>query len=360
MSYTATYDVSMKVQVAGAGRTMIARHLARDADERHGFSFGHTNENIDSKRTSLNVTRVNDGKGGYRELKPDGYNAPSVEIDKYLDERLKAVERKPRKDAVAMRGVILQVDPKWFDENNPDWRENGLNPEAQKLVEAQLRWAEGEFGQQNIVMYSLHLDETSPQLHVLMTPVTEDGRLAQKDFFKGPHDLRRQHDSMRKALAEAGLDVEMGRTDRSGEHLSSDEFAKKADRQRKREFDLDDREASLVVAETEVSLAKEKVEKAEERLSAANVKIMRERLTLARERGKVESRLQEAAKVLEQARQVYTESREYESQIRKLSSALQTESTQKRRAEGMKAMAAADTYLNEVSKEVGEGHSRKY
>lgn len=80
-----------------------------------------------------------------------------------------------------MRGIMLQLDPKWFDKHCPSWRVDGLSDVAQLYIYAQLEWACKEFGQQNIVCGSIDLDETSPHLQLSVVPVTGDGRLSQKD-----------------------------------------------------------------------------------------------------------------------------------------------------------------------------------
>lgn len=239
MSYTATFDTSHKVKASGAHATNFVRHIARDADQAAGFSFAQRNPNIDPARTSMNITMVNDGNGGWRapvvtQDEKGNDRPPSAELTDYLDARLATVEKKIKADAVAMRPLVLQLDPKWFAEHNPDWREDGLNVEAEQYIGTQLDWAAQEFGQQNLPGYSVHMDETNPQLQLLFTPVTEDGRLSQKDFFKGPGDLQRQHKAHRQALADAGYDVEFKVTKRSKEHLSSEEFAKKVDQARER------------------------------------------------------------------------------------------------------------------------------
>lgn len=239
MSYTATFDASHKVKASGAHATNFVRHIARDADQAAGFSFAQRNPNIDPARTSMNITMVNDGNGGWRapvvtQDEKGNDRPPSAELTDYLDARLATVEKKIKADAVAMRPLVLQLDPKWFAEHNPDWREGGLNAEAEQYIGTQLDWAAQEFGQQNLPGYSVHMDETNPQLQLLFTPVTEDGRLSQKDFFKGPGDLQRQHKAHRQALADAGYDVEFKVTKRSKEHPSSEEFAKKADQARER------------------------------------------------------------------------------------------------------------------------------
>lgn len=227
MSYTMTFEAGHKVGRGGHAKAFF-RHIARDVDKEAGFLFPQANPNIVPERTALNFTLVNDGAGGLRKPQSVDGRPPSDEFDDYLKERLSVVGRALRKDAVLMRGVILQLDPKWFEEHDPDWREKGPNREALGYMGTALEWASKEFGQKNIVGVSMHLDELHPQLQLALTPVTNDGRLSQKDFFKGPSDLKRQHKELREVMASAGYDVEHRVTERSREHLSSSEFQKKA------------------------------------------------------------------------------------------------------------------------------------
>ncbi|WP_249121050.1 plasmid recombination protein [Brevibacterium sp. W7.2] len=235
MSYTATFDASHKVKAAGSHRVASARQIARDVDQAAGFDFGHRNPNIDPTRTWMNITMVDDGNGGWRTpvvtQAADGNDRPpSAELLDYLDTRLATVKKRIKADAVAIRPLILQLDPKWFAEHNPDWRDDGLNAEAERYIESQIAWAVAEFGHENLPGFSVHMDETHPQLQLLTVPVTEDGRLSQKDFFKGPGDLQRQHKEHRQVLADSGYDVEFKVTARSKEHLSSSEYATSAHR----------------------------------------------------------------------------------------------------------------------------------
>jgi len=244
MSYTMTFDVSHKVKIGGGHVKNFLRHIARDADQAAGFHFQHVNKNIVPERTKLNFTRVNDGAGDFRALKSVDGRPPSQELEDYLNQRLATVAKSLRTNAVPIRGIILQLDPKWFEEHNPTWRESGINQDAVDNLNASMEWACGEFGQANILGFSLHLDEYSPQLQVLMTPVTRDGRLSQRDFFKGPSDLRRQHKELRSHMEEAGYDVEVRVTERSTEHLSSSEFQAKADRLQAAAQDIEDEKAT--------------------------------------------------------------------------------------------------------------------
>lgn len=239
-----TFDVSHKVGLGGGHLHSFFRHIARDVDADAGFPFAHANKNIVPERTRFNFTRVNDGAGGFRALRSVDGRPPSHEFNDYLQSRLATVKRTLRKDAKPIRGVILQLDPKWYDDHNPDWRERGMNPEAIGYMNAAMAWACEELGHQNIVGFSLHLDEYSPQLQVLVTPVTEDARLSQKDFFPGPWDLARQHKELRAHMEAAGYDVEFRVTERSKEHLSSSEFQAKANRLSEAAADVEDEKAT--------------------------------------------------------------------------------------------------------------------
>ena len=174
-----------------------------------------------------------------------------------------------------IRGVVLQLDPKWFAEHDASWREKGPSKDSYAYMGTALDWVVAEFGADNIVGFSVHLDELHPALHAAVVPITEDGRLSQKDFFRGPADLRRQHKELRAVMAEAGYNVEHRVTERSREHLSSSEFQRRADwlrdttgeLEKEREAseymrrnlaawvsDLDDRESAVLERERELSL----------------------------------------------------------------------------------------------------------
>lgn len=239
MSWTVTYDASPEAKVKAAGPHAAARdrHLGRGPDLAAGFAFGHGNPNIDPGRSKMNITFVNDGSGGFRvpvvTKDPKGVNRPpSAEFADYRDTRLKLVKKSLRKDAVIMRGIMLQLDPKWFDAHCPDWRTDGLNDLAQQFVYAQLEWACQEFGQHNVVCGSIDLDETSPHLQLSVVPVTADGRLSQKDFFRGPGHFVKQRKELCDALEAAGYDPQRTTSARSRERTSSADYARTADKAR--------------------------------------------------------------------------------------------------------------------------------
>jgi len=76
--------------------------------------------------------------------------------------------RKPRKDAVRALEVVMSVSPEWFSQAIPG--------ERQEWVEKSLSWAVKRFGSENILQATLHDDEETPHIHVLVIPVALKAR----------------------------------------------------------------------------------------------------------------------------------------------------------------------------------------
>lgn len=107
----------------------------------------------------------------------------------------KAKSLSKRKDAVVAISIVLQVG------NQLDWREKETTdcPEGKPrggqnnkqniktmgyLAKAAKEWAIKEFGEANVVGVDLHTDESSPHVHVVVTPV-HDGKLQAKNWLDG-------------------------------------------------------------------------------------------------------------------------------------------------------------------------------
>lgn len=107
----------------------------------------------------------------------------------------KAKSLSKRKDAVVAISIVLQVG------NQLDWREKETTdcPEGKPkggqnnkqniktmgyLAKAAKEWAIKEFGEENVVGVDLHTDESSPHVHVVVTPV-HDGKLQAKAWLDG-------------------------------------------------------------------------------------------------------------------------------------------------------------------------------
>lgn len=100
-----------------------------------------------------------------------------------------------RKDAVVAISIVLQVGNQldWREKETPDCPEGrprgGQNNKQSikamgYLAKAAREWAIKEFGEENVVGVDLHTDESSPHVHVVVTPV-QDGKLQAKAWLDG-------------------------------------------------------------------------------------------------------------------------------------------------------------------------------
>lgn len=178
---------------------------------------------------------------------------------------------------------------KWFDAHCPDWSVTGLNDLAQSYIYAQLEWACQEFGQQNIVCGSIDLDETSPHLQLSVVPVTEDGRLSQKDYFQGPGHFKKQRRELCDALEKVGYDPQRTVTDRSAERTSSAEYARTADKAR----------ATLAVAQRDGR----KLWEERQEVRAERAKLSEAARSVSEDRQEVDAQLEEVPKLRRRAKQ---------------------------------------------------------
>ena len=232
-----TCDVSSGGKVKADAVTAMIRHWARDVDAANGIYRPHSNEGIDPSRSINNMTLFPTDGPRDEWVRPDSVE----EIQDRLQERLATVTGRKRKDAVVMRGVVLGLSPEWVEEHTPDWKTqtrdqekfmNTLQPVVERVIEK-------AGGAENVILVTGHFDEVVPQIQIAVTPVTEDGRLRQNDFdlFKSPGSLAKLHKQIRKELKDSGVDVILESSERSREHLSNHDYARKADKERAKEIE---------------------------------------------------------------------------------------------------------------------------
>lgn len=166
------------------------------------------NKDIDSNRTMLNYDLVNEDKIKYHE-----------EIKKMTATRVK---RKIRNDAVLVAEFFVSASPEYMNAMSPD--------EQRKYFEASLDHIAGKYGQQNILYAVVHNDESTPHMHVGFVPITEDRRLAAKDYFHGKTKIRRIQDDFHNYMNKRGYDIDRGEPSEL-QHKSVHEF-KKQERQK--------------------------------------------------------------------------------------------------------------------------------
>jgi Plasmid recombination enzyme len=182
------------------------------------------NKDIDSTRTMLNYDFVNEDKIKYHE-----------EIKKMTATRVK---RKIRNDAVLVAEFFVSASPEYMHAMSPD--------EQRKYFEAALDHISGKYGQQNILYAVVHNDEATPHMHVGFVPITDDRRLAAKDYFHGKTKIRRIQDDFHNYMNKRGYDIERGEPSEL-QHKSVHEFKKQ-----EREKELKQLEQQVAHKEKEI------------------------------------------------------------------------------------------------------------
>lgn len=137
--------------------------------------------------------------------------------------------------AAAVTGRI-RSDSNWITETIT-YPPEGMSDREQlrRYFQDVVSWHQDTFGAANVLAAAVHLDETTPHLHLDLMPITEDGRLAAKSIFTRK-SLTMQHTNLAAYLAARGWDIQRGdSTAGKNRHtLTVKEYKKQAERDRER------------------------------------------------------------------------------------------------------------------------------
>lgn len=148
------------------------------------------NEDIDLERTKLNYDLISSDKNLYQRVKD------RVEFAKENGSRV-------QKNSVVMYSNILTVPQEQFNE----W---GKEKTAEYFKACRDFFAE-EFGKENVVSAKVHLDETTPHMHLHFVPFNKENGKLQARTSMNKQKVNEIHDSLPKFLRERGFDVERGK-----------------------------------------------------------------------------------------------------------------------------------------------------
>ena len=171
----------------------------------HRESSNSKNNDIDPYRTILNYDLHNKDKINYnqrvKEIIAEGYKGA------------KAI----RKDATVMTSTIVTSDKGFFDK---------LSLKEQRLFfEESYKFLKECYGEKNIVSAVVHMDETTPHMHLTAVPLTEDGKLSAKTIIDRKF-LRHIQKAIPELLQSKGFDIERGVEGSAKGHTDTDEYKK--------------------------------------------------------------------------------------------------------------------------------------
>ena len=162
-----------------------------------------TNPDVDMSRSEDN----------YDLISCDNYKRSIKEKMSNLVESSRAV----RKDAVVVCNFIVTSDNETM---------NALGADRQReFFEDSVKWFSDRYGADRVLNATVHMDETTPHLHIGVMPITQDGRLSAKAIFTKTEMKAIQTEFARDVGEKYGLERGVEGSERT--HLSEARFKEK-------------------------------------------------------------------------------------------------------------------------------------
>ena len=224
---------------------MVARMQKMKADNLVGIgnhnqrkTENHSNKDIDIERSHLNYDLVEGRTENYK-----------TDIQNFIDEN-KSTSRAVRKDAVLVNEWIISSDGDFFEDKD--------DKEIERFFEESKDYFADKFGDKNIRYAQVHLDETTPHMHLGVVPFDKDNKLSAKRVF-GRQALRDVQDDLPRFLNERGFAIQRGEKGSERKNLTVPEYKKMKGDLRELEKSKSDLHYELIDTNREIDLKKELV-----------------------------------------------------------------------------------------------------
>lgn len=163
----------------------------------------HSNKDIDTSRSHLN----------YELTDRDRFVSYEMQIKDYVNEN-KLSNRAIRKDAVLCDEWIITSDKAFF--------ENLDQEQTRDFFETAKNYFAENYGEQNIAYASVHLDESTPHMHMGVVPF-ENGKLSSKAMFDR-EELKHIQEDLPKYMSQHGFELQRGELNSKAKHKTVAEF----------------------------------------------------------------------------------------------------------------------------------------
>ncbi|WP_210123148.1 MobV family relaxase, partial [Staphylococcus sp. GDY8P176P] len=182
MSYSIVRVSKVK---SGTNTTGIQKHVQRENNN-------YENEDIDHSKTHLNYDLVNDNKQNFNNL-----------IEEKIEQNY-TNKRKIRTDAVKHIDGLITSDNEFFN--------NQTSEDTKRFFEQAKQFLEQEYGKDNLLYATVHMDEKTPHMHYGVVPITDDGRLSAKEVVGNKKALTEFQDRFNEYVKQRGYDLERGQS----------------------------------------------------------------------------------------------------------------------------------------------------
>ncbi|MCE3367466.1 MobV family relaxase, partial [Staphylococcus aureus] len=163
----------------------IQKHVQRQ-------NKNYENMDIDLEKSYLNYDLVNDS--------PIDFNQ---KIDEKIEQNYNG-KRKIRKDAVKHIDGLITSGNEFF--------KNQTLEETKQFFEHAKAFLEQEYGKDNLLYATVHMDEKTPHMHYGVVPITDDGRLSAKEVVGNKKALTAFQDRFNEHVKQRGYDLERGQS----------------------------------------------------------------------------------------------------------------------------------------------------
>ena len=203
---------------------MKAGNLVGIGNHNQRLIDNHSNKDIDTERSYLNYDLVN---------RTDNYK---TDIQQFINEN-KLSSRAVRKDAVLINEWIITSDNQFFKDKD--------DKEIKDFFDTAKSYFADKFGDNNIRYAQVHLDETTPHMHLGIVPFNDEHKLSAKTVFNR-QALQAVQDELPKYLNERGFELERGEKGSERKNLTVPEYKKAKDELKEITTTLEQRKSEVL------------------------------------------------------------------------------------------------------------------
>jgi hypothetical protein len=214
---------------------MKAENLVGIGNHNQRKTKNHSNPDIDTSLSKLNYDLV-DRTQNYK-----------TDIENFINEN-KSTTRAVRKDAVLVNEWIISSDKDFFD--------NLTESEIENFFERSKDYFAEKFGEKNIRYATVHLDESTPHMHMGIVPFDKDNKLSAKRVFNR-QALRDVQEELPKYLQDFQFEIERGKKGSERKNLTVPEFKKLKEEEREIKKELEIKKDELMAYTKENKIDKE-------------------------------------------------------------------------------------------------------
>jgi len=128
----------------------------------------------------------------------DNEHMAASSTDEAMGKLRARLPEKRRKDAVVCVEYMMTASPEWW--------QTASKQQQTEFFDKSLKWLTNKYGAENVIVATVHRDETSPHMTAFVAPITKDGRLSAKDCIGNKTQMSNDQTTFAGAVSHLGLE----------------------------------------------------------------------------------------------------------------------------------------------------------